>query len=476
MSKTPRKWMVSRRVAMDATYTPIGVMTDPDEVLRLAGLSVRHAFDEIMTDDHLTAVMNSRLAAVNSLEWDIVRDKAAARTHKAVLEQFEQLDMQNLFRNIMEKNPWGYAPLRVDWQLDNGRWMIEKIMALPSWWFKFNDSNEVRFMSINNQIEGEEPPPYRLLLARNNPTYQNPYGEKLLSKSYWPITWKRNAIKWWNVFCEKFSIPALMGTLPANADEDDFDKMLDQLDQMVQDTVMVLREGDKIETLEPPGKQASADIFKSLIQYMDSAVSKIWLGETLTTELQDKGSYAASKTHEGVKNERRDTDVHEIENIVNTAIRWFVEINFGKTLCPKFIMSEPFEHDKTKAEIDAILADKMGFRPNKDYIAAEYGKDEKHFELEEPKKDTEPPMPFQFSTPDEKAMNAAFKDLSDKNMQAQAVQLLQPIIELIEKSDNYSDALDNLLRAAPKMKLTEAEKFLRRAIFVSETWGRVNAE
>jgi phage gp29-like protein len=477
-----RRWLVTRRTAIDATHTPIGTLTDGDEVLRLAGLHPRHAFDEIVTDDHLTAVKNSRLAAVNSLEWDIVRDKASARVHKAVLKQFEQsagnrrIDMQNLFRETMEKNDWGYAPIKLDWKLEEGRWWIQSFTGLPSWWFKFNDANEIRFMSVDAPTDGEEAPKYRLIVARNNPTYENPYGEKLLSKSYWPVTWKRNVIKWWNIFVEKFSIPALVGRVPNRADQADIDKVLDMLDQMVADTVMVLEEDTKFETLEPSGKRASADLFLRIIQYMDSALSKIWLGETLTTELQDKGAYAASKTHEGVKNERRDTDKHEIEYVVNTAIRWFVDINFGDVPAPEFIMSEPFEHDKTKAEIDSILAEKLGVKFNKAYIAAEYGKDEDHFEIVEPKPKDEGGEGFEFSSADEKAIDAAFKNLDDKELQKQAVQILQPVIDLIEKSGTYGDALDSLLKVAPKMNLTGAQKAIERAISISEAWGRVNAQ
>lgn len=486
-----RDLLISRRTAMESiSHKYLNILEDPDDVLSRAGLSLATAFDEIQTDGHLSAVMGSRRAAVHSLEWDIVRNKASAQVHKHVLEQFDpdRVDIIDLVNQILEKNPWGFSPIETKWMADGSRWWISEFVGRPSRWFKFDDENRLRFISMKEPVNGEEIPEYKILLARNNPTYDNPYGEKLFSKSYWPITFKRNGFKWWNIYIEKFAIPSLIGKYPPATSETDAEEFHDMLDDLVADNVSTFPNTLEIDTLEAKGKTASADIFEQLCKYMDAEVSKVWLGETLTTEIGPTGSYAASKTHEGVKNERRDADKHEIERIINQAIEWVVKLNFGDVPSPKFVMSDPLVVTKEQAEIDAILSRELGVKFNEDYIAEEYGKNKDHFVIVE-KQEPDPlpgqdpnalpqakDMPFALAEArDQAALEKAFSLISDAKLGAQAAQAMKPIIDIIEKSETYSDALDAVLAAHKDMSLSKAETALRRAYFVSQVWGRANA-
>ena len=62
----------NRESAGDRRMTNIA-LTDPDRVLEKLGLTYDQvtAYQDILTDDNLTAVMGSRLAAVQKLEWEV---------------------------------------------------------------------------------------------------------------------------------------------------------------------------------------------------------------------------------------------------------------------------------------------------------------------------------------------------------------------------------------------------------------------
>lgn len=475
--------IMSRRTAMESYASKyINILQDPDEVLSRAGLNVATAFKEIETDGHMTSVMGKRAAAVKALEWDIIRGKASSAAHKLAVKQFgeDRINITTLIDEIMQKNPWGMAPIEVKWTEDDGAWLISEFSGKPARWFRFDEENKIRFISLKNPIDGEIIPDYKLLVARNNPTHDNPYGEKLLSKSYWPVTWKRNGFKWWNIFIEKFAIPGLIAKLPPSASEDDYDEVLDMLDRWVQDNTTVLPNTIQVDTLEAKNKTASADIFQAMCRYMDSEVSKVWLGETLTTEVGDVGSYAAAKVHQGVADERRDADKHEIERVINQAIKWLVTLNFGDVPAPKFVMSSPLIVAKEQAEIDAILSRELGVKFNADYIAEEYGKDPAHFVMVEKPEPVEPPPgqenPFAFAeAKDQAILGRAIDVITDTKLQAQAAKAMKPIIDIIEHSESYAEALDAMLAAYKDMTLEKAETVLRNAYFVSQSWGRLNA-
>ena len=46
-------------------------------------------------------------------------------------------------------------------------------------------------------------PKDKFILIQNRPSYANPYGSKLFYKLYWPVTFKRNGLRWWTQFIEK---------------------------------------------------------------------------------------------------------------------------------------------------------------------------------------------------------------------------------------------------------------------------------
>lgn len=465
-----KQLIATRRTAMELASVFMGILPDPDEVLRMAGLSLTDAYKEILTDDHLTAVMGSRMAGVKQMTWAIERGKASARVHKHVLKNFEEdINVPHLIEQIMKKNGWGMSPISVEWEAREARWWVKDLVDKPARWFKFDsDHNEIRFISTAQPIFGEEIPKYSLLYPRNNPDYDNPYGERLLSKCYWPITFKRNGLKWWNVFVEKYALNPLFAKHRPGAKQAEIDKIMDQLDNMVQDSIMAIPDDVEVESLDVKGKSASAQIYLALCRYMDNGVSKIWLGETLTTDVQDKGAFAAVKAHQGVKDERTNDDKNDIEKEINILTGWMTELNFGDVPAPVFKMSKPKELHKDKAERDKNLAT-MGWKPKKEYFVDEYGMNPDHFEVGKPQEDEEG---FSFAVQEQKQLDKALEGLTDEELQKQMEETLKPVFKLINNSKGYSEALKNLTKIYPKMNTERFEKFFTNEVFVTEAFGR----
>ena len=465
-----KQLIATRRTAMELASVFMGILPDPDEVLKMAGLSLTDAYKEILTDDHLTAVMGSRMAGVKQMTWTIERGKASARVHKHVLKNFEEdLNVPHLIEQIMKKNGWGMSPISVEWEVRENMWWVKDLIDKPARWFKFDsDKNEIRFISTKEPIFGEEIPKYSLLFPRNNPDYDNPYGERLLSKCYWPITFKRNGLKWWNVFVEKYALNPLFAKHRPGAKQAEIDTIMDQLDNMVQDSIMTVPEGTNVESLDVKGKSASAQIYLGLCRYMDNGVSKIWLGETLTTDVQDKGAYAAVKAHQGVKDERTNDDKNDIEKELNILIKWQVELNFGDVPAPVFKMSKPKDLKKEQSDRDKNLKE-LGVKFTKEYIVSEYDIDEDHFEIGEPP--AEEPG-FSFAIEEQKQLDKAIEGLTDEELQKQMEQTLEPVFKLINNSEGYTEALKNLTKIYPKMKTERFDKFFTNEVFVTEAFGR----
>jgi len=486
-NKPLSKQIATRESAYDFSSL-IGTLPDPDRVLEKLGVSPEIAFEDIETDDHLTAVRSKRMGKLLALEWDIVQNKASSRVTKEIKKIFENLNIRQFCKDVSRCRAWGYSPIEVIWNTNERYWYPEKLLQKPPRWFAYDDQNRLMFLS-QNTYDGVIVPPYKILNPRNDSDFDNPYGIKFLSRCYWLVTFKRNDYKFWNKFLEKFSIPYLFAKVPPNTSSVEQSAILTMLGNLVQDSVGCIPNDSSLEFLEAAGKSSSADIFDKFRYSMDMAISKIWLGGTLTTEMGDVGSYSAAQTHESGEDSLVDDDANLVADTANELIKWIMHFNFTGE-APEFVMKKPFEVSKEMAETDKLLTE-QGVRYNKDYYATTYGKDPKHFEVVVPTEQAPGDNSNEDDDEGEKGLSREFKDtvskykdqqavdealesISNEELQAQAEGMLNPIITMVEKSKNYREVKSKLLSQWPKMDSSAAEEMILQAIFVSEAIGRLS--
>lgn len=483
---SPKTKIIASRKTAANEYNGIEVLENPDRILEKLGLDQWEAYRDVLTDSQVSTVMDSRRAGVKDLEWDVVQEDSTPEITEFISENFKQLNMNQYFDEVMLANGWGMSPIEVMWKIVDGKWIVNDLIGKPSRWFQFTGENEVRFLSMKNMVEGEKIPPKKILFAYNEPSYDNPYGKSLLSLCYWPVYFKRNATKWWNTSIEKYAMPWVVMKYPHKISEDDLSALLSDLGKMVQDGILGIPADDTIEFKEPSGTR-SQEIFQGLIDAADAQISKIWLGQTLTTDIGDVGSYAASKTHQGIKDERRDQDMLMITRLTNKLIRWMVDINFGTNVsAPEFIMFEPRTINKEQAERDKILKE-LGVKFEPKYIERIYGLEEDDFTMTEPIQEPFPPAENPSFSKELLSFASRFKDqkkideiiertTKPEILQKQAEGILKPVLKLIKESNNYSEVQDKLIEQMPLMDSDSIERILEQAIFVSEAIGRFEAE
>ncbi|GHT57988.1 hypothetical protein AGMMS50233_11290 [Endomicrobiia bacterium] len=112
-------------------------------------------------------------------------------------------------------------------------------------------------------------------------------------------------------------------------------------------------------------------------------ISKAVLGQTLTTEVGDVGSYAAASAHNLVREDLASADRRRISAAFNRLAQVYTFYNFGGEVIPplfQFVKDEDLQTGR--AERDTKLYG-MGWRPKKTYISREYSIPEDDFDLQE---------------------------------------------------------------------------------------------
>ena len=425
-------------------YSLANILPDPDIVLRKQGKDIR-IYKELLCDPHVFACIQSRKAGVLSLDWCINRGLDKDKNAEAIEKLLRKLNIHKLISDILDATSFGYQPLEIIWKKSSsGHVLPAKIIAKPPEWFCFDDDNNLKFRTKDNYY-GEIVPDKKFLLAQNNPSYNNPYGERTLSRVFWSVTFKKGGLKFWVVFTEKYGMPHLIGKHPRGASKDETNTLADMLEDMVQDAIAVIPDDSSVE-----------EIYEKLIDKMNAEISKAILGQTLTTEIGSTGSYAASNTHFAIRQDIVDADRKLVESVINQLIQWIYEINFadcrqsakrsGDTFnadnqepnqeVPVFEMYEPEDVDLTLAQRDKILSE-TGVKFTKEYFIKAYGLEEEDFDIRE---DIIPATNSQFSEFKEDASGPGQEQIEDLYSK-QFEQTLQKALFLCELQGR-SDGLE----------------------------------
>jgi len=443
------------------------MLPDPDPVLRKQGKDMK-IYRELLCDAHVFACAQSRKSGVLSLEWDINRGQDDDKDVSRLKDILKNLDIFQIINDILDCTFFGFQPIEVIWQKTDNLVLPSALVAKPPEWFCYDEYNNLKFRTKENYW-GEELPDKKFLCPQSNASYDNPYGERVLSRVFWSVTFKKGGMKFWVVFTEKYGIPHLIGKHPRGASKEETETLADLLENMVQDAIAVIPDDSSVEIQEAE-KSSSAEIFEKLIDKMNAEISKAILGQTLTTEIGSTGSYAASQTHMSVRKDIVDSDKKLVEKTINQLIKWIYEINFSGQDIPQFEMYEIEDVDLNLAQRDKVLVD-CGVKFTKEYFLKSYGFDEDDIEIVDVKKSTEfKQFKEENANQGQDEVDGLFDLISAEELQLISNDMLKPLLKQLSKcrtEEEFRKVLDE-----KNLKTDKFEEVLSKTLFLCEAQGR----
>lgn len=344
-------------------------LPNPDPILKKQGKDAT-VYSDLRGDAHVGGCIRRRKAGVLKMEWRVNREKASARMTKLCESVLQNLDMRRLLREILDAPLFGWQPLEVIWSSGGGPIVPADVLAKPSGWFHFDPDSQLRFRSREAPVMGELLQPRKFLVPAQDASYANPYGFPDLSMCFWPTVFKRGGLKFWVTFTEKYGTPWLVGKTPRSTSGPDQDKLLDQLEQMVQDAVAVIPDDSSVEIVESVAKSANAELYEKLLMFCRSEVSIALLGQNQSTEAT--ANRASAEAGLQVTDELSDADARLAEATVNQLFRWVTDLNEGEAApAPKYELYEQEEVDQAQAERDERLV-KAGAKLTSQYFKRTY--------------------------------------------------------------------------------------------------------
>jgi phage gp29-like protein len=346
-------------------------LPNPDPVLKKMGKDLA-VYRGLRADAHTGGCIRRRKAAVKALEWRVERGRASERMTAIAQAVFDGLDMDTLLDQMLDATLYGYQPHEILWQPQPGAAPLPgEIIGKPPEWFLFDGEARLRFRSRESLSQGELLEPRKFMLTRQEASYDNPYGFADLSMCFWPVTFKHGGLRYWVKFAEKYGMPWAVGKQPRNAPKPEADRLLDQLEAMIEDAVAVIPDDASVEMLQAAGASGNADAYRELLLFCRGEVAIALLGQNQSTEQDSTNASATAGL--GVATDLRDGHKRMVEGVLNTQlIRWIVDFHEGEDApTPSFVMWEHGEVSKAQAERDEILT-RAGLRFSPRYFTRVY--------------------------------------------------------------------------------------------------------
>ena len=354
--------IATRDRSMDMSFGFI--LPNPDPILKRQGKDIA-VYRDMRSRASVGGPIRRRKAAVKALEWRVERGKASARVTRLANDVLATYDMDRLINEITNAVLFGYQPLELVWGPFNGAAAPLQVIGKPQEWFFFDNAAQLRFRSRQQPLQGEELEPRKFLLARQEASYENPYGFADLSMCFWADTFMRGGLKFWVTFTEKYGTPWLVGKQPRGTPGSEVNNLLDKLEAMVQDAVAAIPDDSSIDILESGDKGASADLYERLLMYCRSEINIALLGQNQSTESNSNRASATAGLE--VAKTIRDGDSALVMATMNQLLRWLTDLHDGEQApAPTFVLFEEEDVNTQQAVRDETLT-KAGLKFTKQY-------------------------------------------------------------------------------------------------------------
>lgn len=243
---------------------------------------------------------------------------------------------------------------------------------------------------------------YNLLLVGD------PKDLGLLSKAVPWVIYKTNAVGDWSQFSELFGMPIREYTYDSN-DDDARQRLLADANEQGAASVYIHPVGSGLNLIESAGKSASSEVYSSLINRCNNEISKLFLGNTLTTESGDNGTQALGTVQAKGEDLIKQSDRTYILNILNYDVTdMFLQLGID-TRGGKFIFEETEDNDLEKQMRIVQGLYQIGLPLSTDSLYEKFGLD-KPKEGEEIKKE-----PQQQDKPQQNGMPQKQQEPNDKS-------------------------------------------------------------
>jgi phage gp29-like protein len=458
--------------------SPLMLEPPDDTVLMTRGAGDYSLYREVLRDDHVKAALTQRIQSVIARPWEVKAggkravDKAAA---EFLAEQLEAVRWDDITAKMLYGVFYGFAVAEVMWGTDGRHVTLADIKVRDRRRFGYDGAQRLRLKTMAN-FNGELLPERKFWAFNTGADHDDaPYGLGLAHWLYWPVWLKRNGIRFWATFLEKFGMPTAVGKFPPGSSQEDQSKLLAALQAIQRDSAIIFPDGMQAELLEAT-RSGTAD-HASFTAMLNAAILVITIGQTASTQ-GTPGKLGNDQEQGEVRDDITKADADLVCMSFNaTVAKWLTEFNFPGAEPPLVwrVMDEPEDLNQS-AERDERLA-RVGYKPSLARVTEVYG--EGYEAASQAAVDAVPGAapngePAQFAEGDGADLTPI--DAMAERMTEEAAPALRDMLDQIrvfaESAESLEQLRDWLLESYGDLDTGELAKVMQTAFAAAELSGR----
>jgi len=249
---------------------------------------------------------------------------------------------------------------------------------------------------------------HRLLVCRNNPSLQNPYGEGDASRLFYEVLYRNMAKKFRAFNAEKFGVPTLLLETNFDTSSEEGQIKARQLTNLITEYmgkgIIVKPIGTTVVPLIGVPTE-SRTLFDVQISDADQIIQDIILMQSGAQDLQAVGARAAVEVFEESAFRAVWACKRTIEHAANSIMKTVAQINGWQLKCYYELYNERELDLLDELELDKTLMDVSGLKFKKRYFIDKYSRNVNDFVPESLADETE--------RPDSSKTELNFEDLSN---------------------------------------------------------------
>lgn len=358
---------------VDAGAAAVAELRAPrDEVLETHGRGDLELYERLLRDDQVYPVFHQRRAAVIAREWKVDPGgdgplDVLAADH--LREQIARMSFDRISYRMLSGLMYGKGIGECMFAQEAGRVVMTGVKVRRARRFTFDTAGGLHLLRDGGATERMPERKFWVLTCGADDD-DNPHGVGLGHWLYQPVWLKRNGLRFWALFLERFSGPTPTAEVPAGATDAERQKVLEMLDAFMMGGRIVYSRGISL-NLQQAVRDSGGDYLK-FCDRMDAAIAKIVLTQTMTTE--DGSSLAQGEVHERMGNVVAKSDADLLcESFTRGPATWLTEWNFPGARTP--VVYRDFSEAEDVAAIatrDETLS-RIGYLPTPERVLEVYG-------------------------------------------------------------------------------------------------------
>lgn len=333
-------------------------------------------YSDILMDTHLTCVIEKRKNAVlcSDIEFQV-----NGKPDETVNEQIRSPWFNKLIGDIIDAKFWGFSLCQF---YKEGEWVDYDLVPR-----KHVDPIKKLILRHQTDVTGLPWDKYTDLLFIGS---SSDLG--LLAKAAPWVIYKRNTTGDWSQFSEIFGMP-IQEYIYDSDDEESRQRAMEDAANTGSLAQFFHAKDTEFKLTEAGNKTGSADVYERLCERCNNEISKLVLGNTLTTESSEKGTQALGTVHKKVEDKVAQADKNYVLNVLNYDMSDIFARMGINTAGGVFCFPEKKEIDSTtKLNIITTLKSNFNLPVSDDYLYEEFGV-EKPDNYEQIKKEGEEQLP-----------------------------------------------------------------------------------